>query len=540
MNMNPSVYLLFFCWYAQMNIVQGMDAPVRTRRDKTQSVSFVTSDGQNISLSADDVSLCSTLQDKECMVTEEGARRPLLPFDKKTARIVKAALGKIKFSEKKKGTYITNYIFNKKLSQEELLKVFTAATYLGCSSLLKACCTVLASHIVHRINARYPDSKKECDTICRWLDEQKLKPHLSCMLGCKIRDLTPRQVVPYTPLEESAVHTLLTGVCFIDGSQRIVASCADATVRIYALESQKLNNIHILKGHTKKVNAVCYVHEKIASGSDDETIRIWNEQGNCLQCLEGHTAAVTGILAGYGPPHLISASPDKTVRLWNIETGWSKVLKKAKSSHLVCDYALVQDHIAVADDTDISVHDVQKSTYAVHTLPAQTSSIIGMRFSPDEAQLALAYNEPRPTLALWDLKTTKCLKEIYYPACIKSFDYTPEGIGVAACLTDKTLQLYSLAHEHFTSIPLGYEAEVVRYAPKQYMCVTAGENALELRDFVSDSYDHEGNFTAQQAVRLSWLGQNEKRISLMHPVLQEVLSPAHAGYLAYLEKHTQS
>jgi WD40 repeat protein len=71
----------------------------------------------------------------------------------------------------------------------------------------------------------------------------------------------------------------------------------------------------------------------IASGGEDATIRLWESQtGKLLTSLEGHTSHIWSLTfskmnrpgASHAPqpqPILISGSEDETIRLWDISTG---------------------------------------------------------------------------------------------------------------------------------------------------------------------------------------------------------------------------
>lgn len=63
--------------------------------------------------------------------------------------------------------------------------------------------------------------------------------------------------------------------------------------------------------------------DKIISGSDDTTIRVWDvETGRCLGILEGHTGAISKVTITPDGRWAASCSKaDKTVRLWDIPTG---------------------------------------------------------------------------------------------------------------------------------------------------------------------------------------------------------------------------
>jgi len=78
----------------------------------------------------------------------------------------------------------------------------------------------------------------------------------------------------------------------------------------------------VLRGHKKGVLSLAILnHGRLASGSLDMTIRVWDLATQVTrQLLEGHEGAVTG-LAWVSSGHLVSASQDQTLKLWDLDTG---------------------------------------------------------------------------------------------------------------------------------------------------------------------------------------------------------------------------
>lgn len=73
------------------------------------------------------------------------------------------------------------------------------------------------------------------------------------------------------------------------------------------------------QGHTRSVWSVCYVRDAqlFASGSADQTIRIWNPvTWECERVLKDHSGWVVGLSCG--PRWLLSCSIDQTVRVWDV------------------------------------------------------------------------------------------------------------------------------------------------------------------------------------------------------------------------------
>ena len=62
--------------------------------------------------------------------------------------------------------------------------------------------------------------------------------------------------------------------------------------------------------------------EKIISGSDDKTIKVWDmATGKLLTDLEGHEKSVTCVSFSANGYNIVSGSDDKTIKIWDIETG---------------------------------------------------------------------------------------------------------------------------------------------------------------------------------------------------------------------------
>jgi WD40 repeat protein len=77
-----------------------------------------------------------------------------------------------------------------------------------------------------------------------------------------------------------------------------------------------------LTGHTDWVMAVAYSPDgtRIVSGSDDQTVRVWDAQtGTEVQQLTGHTGPVSAVAYSPDGTRIVSGSSDQTVRQWYID-----------------------------------------------------------------------------------------------------------------------------------------------------------------------------------------------------------------------------
>ena len=91
-----------------------------------------------------------------------------------------------------------------------------------------------------------------------------------------------------------------------------------------------------LSGHDATVSATAYSPDGkfIASGSQDNFIKIWDDNGIEVRALRGHTSDVTAIAYGPKGKVLVSCGEDKTARIWDARSGKAIQVIKGHADHL--------------------------------------------------------------------------------------------------------------------------------------------------------------------------------------------------------------
>lgn len=82
--------------------------------------------------------------------------------------------------------------------------------------------------------------------------------------------------------------------------------------------------IHFIKkmnGHKNFVACLASSHKRLASGSFDKTIIIWNHQGNYDKTLSGHSDKVLKLSFSMSGKLLASGGCDNAIKIWNVEEG---------------------------------------------------------------------------------------------------------------------------------------------------------------------------------------------------------------------------
>jgi WD40 repeat protein len=97
-----------------------------------------------------------------------------------------------------------------------------------------------------------------------------------------------------------------------------LVAVASANGSVLVLNTRKGETVATLKGHTGTVRAVAFAPDSglLASGGDDNTIRLWNPwSGEQEARWNDHSGAITSVWFAADDVFL-SASADKTARVW--------------------------------------------------------------------------------------------------------------------------------------------------------------------------------------------------------------------------------
>ncbi|XP_048228182.1 DENN domain and WD repeat-containing protein SCD1 isoform X2 [Ricinus communis] len=116
---------------------------------------------------------------------------------------------------------------------------------------------------------------------------------------------------------------------FISGSTDCMVKIWDPSIRGSELRAT-------LKGHTRTVRAISSDRGKVVSGSDDQSVIVWDKQtSQLLEELKGHDAQVSCVRMLSGERVLTSAY-DGTVKMWDVRTDTCVATVGRCSSAVLC------------------------------------------------------------------------------------------------------------------------------------------------------------------------------------------------------------
>ncbi|EMD41251.1 hypothetical protein CERSUDRAFT_101783 [Gelatoporia subvermispora B] len=164
----------------------------------------------------------------------------------------------------------------------------------------------------------------------------------------KLRDgqtITPKALVADIEQWTWIRHThYVSSVSFSPDGARIASGSFDKTVRIWNLNPSTRDAVEsmVLTGHDDWIRSVAFSPDSthVVSGSDDQTIRIWDLEttsavvdsdpiaGHTIitehRKITAHAKPVTSVAFSPDGSHIVSGSLDKAIRIWNASTGKAK------------------------------------------------------------------------------------------------------------------------------------------------------------------------------------------------------------------------
>jgi len=111
-------------------------------------------------------------------------------------------------------------------------------------------------------------------------------------------------------------------LCFETTGTLIASGSADKTIKVYDVEKGYFT--HSFRGHSGIITALKFHPDsyrlQLVSGSEDNSVRVWDLVSNNCKILSDHMSQVTAIDFSKSGWELVTASRDKVVIVWNMRT----------------------------------------------------------------------------------------------------------------------------------------------------------------------------------------------------------------------------
>jgi WD40 repeat protein len=244
---------------------------------------------------------------------------------------------------------------------------------------------------------------------------------------------------------------------------------------------------NILQGHQFGVATVAISPDSkmIVSGGGDQTLRLWDSQGQLIgQPFVGHQGEVTSVAFSPDGKYIVSGSADKTIRLWN---NIGKLINQPFVGHQgeVTSVAFSSDSKFIVSGSVDGTLRLWNNTGKAIGKPLQNQAYItSVAFSPD-GKLIVSGNADR-TLHLWDLQGKLIGKPfVGHQGAVTSVAFSPDGKLIVSGSIDQTLRLWNLTGKQIGESFRGHQDTVSSVAfsrDRQMILSGSHDNTLRLWD----------------------------------------------------------
>jgi hypothetical protein len=203
-----------------------------------------------------------------------------------------------------------------------------------------------------------------------------------------------------------------------------------------------------LEGHQGRVWSVAFSPDgaTIASGSNDQTIRLWEvATGTTIRSYQGHQAVVRSAAFSPDGKYLVSGGEDQTVRFWEAATG-KQVRVLRGHTGVIRSVIFSPDGKTLAsgsDDQTIRLWDAATGK-EIRPLAGHAEEVRVVAFSPDGKFLASGGDDR--TVRLWSTVTGKTLRVLTaHRGKVFSIAFAPDGRNLASGSPDFTTRWSEVA-----------------------------------------------------------------------------------------------
>lgn len=225
----------------------------------------------------------------------------------------------------------------------------------------------------------------------------------------------------------------------IDGT-KVASGSWDTTVRVWDLRS---GDAVVLKGHDSVIESVRLSSdgEKVVSGSWDTIIRVWTVSSGESVALYGHQDIVRCVQLSRDGNTVVSGSYDRTVRVWDVKNGESRVIQEHERC-VECVDLSDDEQMVASGGWDTMVRLWNRSSGQSMALTGHDGTIKSVKLGRDGRTVASGGDDK--SVRVWDVKSGQSIVLRGHDDTVEIVLLSNDGKTVASGSVDKRVRIWDV------------------------------------------------------------------------------------------------